>query len=165
MSSRPRVTATAVAGAQKIGFLNAAATGSYFIEYPPSIDLLGVSFNTDAGKNLVGAFHPPSAVICDPATLGTLPERSYREGLAEAVKHAATLDARYGEWLGGNADGIGRRDGATLEALIGRSAELKAEVEAMGFSLAAKVVRATCREDGAACRWTVSWEAGVAVGF
>ena len=44
-------------------------------------------------------------------------------------------------------------------------AELKAEVEAMGFSLAAKVVRATCREDGAACRWTVSWEAGVAVGF
>src|ERR1019366_732843 len=46
--------------------------------------------DTDAGKNLVGAFHPPSAVICDPATLTTLPERTYREGLAEAGKHAAT---------------------------------------------------------------------------
>ena len=44
-------------------------------------------------------------------------------------------------------------------------AELKAEVEAMRFSLATKVVRATCREDGAACRWTVSWEVGIAVGF
>jgi hypothetical protein len=40
-----------IAGAQKIGFLNAAATGSYFIEYPKGIDLFGVSFNTDAGSS------------------------------------------------------------------------------------------------------------------
>lgn len=86
--------------------------------------------DTDAGKNLVGAFHPPSAVICDPATLTTLPERSYREGLAEAVKHAAALDYQYGGWIRLNAASIVRRDGAALESLIRRSVELKASVVA-----------------------------------
>lgn len=84
--------------------------------------------DTAAGKNLVGAFHPPSAVICDPTVLSTLPQRSYREGLAEAVKHAATLDDRYGEWISQHADAIGRRDVATLESLIRRSLEIKADV-------------------------------------
>jgi 3-dehydroquinate synthase len=86
--------------------------------------------DTEVGKNLVGAFHPPSAVICDPAVLSTLPERSYREGLAEAVKHAATLDDRYGEWIGDNTALIARRDNVTLESLIRRSIELKADVVA-----------------------------------
>src|ERR1700716_2710245 len=40
--------------------------------------------DTAAGKNLVGAFHPPAAVLCDTDTLATLPDRTYREGLAEA---------------------------------------------------------------------------------
>ena len=86
--------------------------------------------DTDAGKNLVGAFHPPSAVLCDPAVLRTLPQRSYREGLAEAVKHAATLDHQYGTWIGDNAAAIAARDDATLESLIRRSVELKAAVVA-----------------------------------
>ena len=86
--------------------------------------------DTGAGKNLVGAFHWPSAVICDPAALSTLPERSYREGLAEAVKHAATLDDRYGEWISRNTVAIAGRDGAVLESLIRRSVELKADVVA-----------------------------------
>ena len=86
--------------------------------------------DTDAGKNLVGAFHPPSAVICDPAVLSTLPERTYREGLAEAVKHAATLDDRYGEWILANAGAIAQRDGPVLESLVRRSVELKAAVVA-----------------------------------
>lgn len=86
--------------------------------------------DTGAGKNLVGAFHPPSTVISDPALLATLPERSYREGLAEAVKHAATLDDRYGAWIGSNVEAINRRNGAALESLIHRSVELKAEIVA-----------------------------------
>lgn len=86
--------------------------------------------DTAAGKNLVGAFHPPSAVISDPAVLATLPERCYREGLAEAVKHAATLDDRYGDWIADNVAGIAARDGAVLESLIRRSVELKADVVA-----------------------------------
>jgi 3-dehydroquinate synthase len=84
--------------------------------------------DTAAGKNLVGAFHPPSAVICDPTVLSTLPDRCYREGLAEAVKHAATLDDRYGEWMSQHAAAIAGRDTATLESLIRRSVEIKADV-------------------------------------
>jgi 3-dehydroquinate synthase len=84
--------------------------------------------DTSAGKNLVGAFHPPSAVVCDPATLATLPDRTFREGLAEAIKHGVTLDQAYGEWIAANAVAILDRDTAVLEYLVHRSAELKAEV-------------------------------------
>ena len=84
--------------------------------------------DTDAGKNLVGVFHPPSAVICDPLLLRTLPEATFREGLAEAVKHAATLDDRYGTWIAEQASPIMARDPAALESLIRQSVALKAEV-------------------------------------
>ena len=84
--------------------------------------------DTPAGKNLVGAFHPPSAVLCDPSALQTLPERNYREGLAEAVKHAATLDAGFGKWMLAHAPHIADREIRTLETLIRRSAEIKADV-------------------------------------
>lgn len=84
--------------------------------------------DTPAGKNLVGAFHPPAAVLCDPALLASLPDRSFREGLAEAVKHAATLDARYGQWMLEHAAAILARDPAVLVPLIHRSVELKGEI-------------------------------------
>jgi 3-dehydroquinate synthase len=84
--------------------------------------------NTATAKNLVGAFHPPQAVCCDPETLATLPDAHFRGGLAEAVKHAATLDADYGRWMMASADSIGARDTTTLETLITRSVEIKAAV-------------------------------------
>ena len=84
--------------------------------------------DTPLGKNLVGAFHPPSAVLCDPTALQTLPDRAYREGLAEAVKHAAALDVAFGKWLLSHAPHVASREIRTLEALIRRSAELKADV-------------------------------------
>ena len=49
--------------------------------------------NTPEGKNLIGAFHQPALVLVDPETLRTLPDREYREGFAEAIKHAAIRDA------------------------------------------------------------------------
>ncbi len=49
--------------------------------------------NAVEGKNLLGAFHQPSLVVVDPATLATLPDREFREGFAEAIKHAAIRDA------------------------------------------------------------------------
>ena len=49
--------------------------------------------NTPEGKNLLGAFHQPRLVLVDPKTLATLPDRSYREGFAEVIKHAAIRDA------------------------------------------------------------------------
>jgi 3-dehydroquinate synthase len=84
--------------------------------------------DTSAGKNLVGAFHPPVAVCCDPTLLRTLPDRNYREGLAEAVKHALILDAEYGRWIAGQQDALARRDLDVLTALIERSVRLKAAV-------------------------------------
>lgn len=86
--------------------------------------------NTPAGKNLVGAFHPPTDVVIDPATLTTLPEPHFRDGLAEAAKHAVTLDRAYGEWITANAASIAARDLAALETLIRRSVELKASIVA-----------------------------------
>jgi 3-dehydroquinate synthase len=84
--------------------------------------------DTSAGKNLVGAFHPPDAVVADLDTLATLPAAAFREGIAEAVKHAAILDARYGEWMEQNAARIVARSPDAVEHLVARSAELKAEV-------------------------------------
>lgn len=55
--------------------------------------------NIAEGKNLVGAFHQPALVLVDPRTLATLGDREYREGFAEAIKHAAIRDAQMLEEL------------------------------------------------------------------
>lgn len=84
--------------------------------------------DTPQGKNLVGAFHPPAAVIADPQTLATLPDRDYRAGLAEAVKHGLIADRGYFEWMEANASAITSRGLAPMTRLIRRSVEIKAEV-------------------------------------
>lgn len=83
-----------------------------------------------AGKNLVGAFHPPRAVIADTATLRTLPERELRAGLAEVVKYGAIFDVRFLEWLEQHTDGLLARDDAVLAEAIARSCGYKADVVA-----------------------------------
>ena len=84
--------------------------------------------DTTKGKNLVGSFHPPVAVIADPLTLGTLPERDYRAGLAEAVKHGLIADRDYFEWMETHASELIQRHPDTLTRLIRRSVEIKAAV-------------------------------------
>ncbi|MGZ8397755.1 MAG: 3-dehydroquinate synthase, partial [Gemmatimonadales bacterium] len=84
--------------------------------------------DTPQGKNLVGAFHPPAAVLADPHTLATLPHRDYRGGLAEAVKHGLVADREYFEWMEANALEISSRGLDPLTRLIRRSVEIKAEV-------------------------------------
>ena len=84
--------------------------------------------DTSHGKNLIGAFHPPAAVIADPLVLQTLPDRSYRAGLAEAVKHGLIADETYFAWMEEQADTLAQRDPAALTRLIRRSVEIKAEV-------------------------------------
>lgn len=84
--------------------------------------------DTPHGKNLIGAFHPPAAVLADPRTLATLPERAYRAGLAEAVKHGLIADQGYFEWMEGQVPSLVARDLSTLTQLIRRSVEIKAEV-------------------------------------
>lgn len=84
--------------------------------------------DTSLGKNLVGAFHQPVAVVADPAVLLTLPERAYRSGLAEAVKHGVIADAGYLAWIRDTAEGLVRRDPQALARLIERSITIKADV-------------------------------------
>ncbi|CAA9321949.1 MAG: 3-dehydroquinate synthase [uncultured Lysobacter sp.] len=83
-----------------------------------------------AGKNLVGAFHPPRAVIADTTTLHTLPERELRAGLAEVVKYGAIFDVSFLGWLEAHADELLTRDGDALAEAIARSCAFKAEVVA-----------------------------------
>jgi 3-dehydroquinate synthase len=86
------------------------------------------AINTSHGKNLIGAFHPPTAVLADPCTLLTLPDPVFRGGLAEAVKHGLVADRKYFEWIGMEAGRIRTRDLPTLARLVKRSVELKAAI-------------------------------------
>ena len=83
-----------------------------------------------AGKNLVGAFKQPSAVIADINTLVTLPKRSYIEGFAEIIKHGLILDSELLEWLEINrADLINEKpDTGLLKRITARSTYLKSLV-------------------------------------
>lgn len=86
--------------------------------------------DTPLGKNLVGAFHPPIAVIADPALLATLPDRTFREGLAEAVKHAAITGEAEMAWLEEQVEAILARDPDTVAELVRRSISIKSAVVA-----------------------------------
>ncbi len=86
--------------------------------------------NLPAGKNLVGAFHQPRAVVADTGTLATLPPREYRAGLAEVVKYGAIGDAAFFAWLEANADALNARDDAALIEAIASSCRHKAAVVA-----------------------------------
>jgi 3-dehydroquinate synthase len=86
--------------------------------------------NHARGKNMVGAFHQPLAVIADVATLDSLPERELRAGIAEVIKHGFALDAAFVEWLESNIERILKRDRAALAYAVRRSCELKARVVA-----------------------------------
>ena len=86
--------------------------------------------NLAAGKNLVGAFHQPRAVVIDTDTLATLPDREYRAGLAEVVKYAAIGDAAFFAWIESNVDALNTRDAVTLAQAIADSCRHKAGVVA-----------------------------------
>ena len=88
------------------------------------------AINHARGKNMIGAFHQPRAVIADVASLDTLPDRELRAGLAEVIKHGAALDARFLEWLEANLERVLAREPAALVHVVRRSCELKAGVVA-----------------------------------
>jgi 3-dehydroquinate synthase len=87
-----------------------------------------VGVDTPLGKNLIGAFHPPALVAADPLTLLSLPDRAFRAGLAEAIKHGLIADANYFGWIEANTERILGRDLDALTHLIHRSVEIKAAV-------------------------------------
>jgi 3-dehydroquinate synthase len=84
--------------------------------------------NLPDGKNLVGAFYPPRLILTDPALLRTLPNREFRGGLAEVIKHAIIADAKMFGYIERNIAKILKRDAVALEYLIPRNAAIKAWV-------------------------------------
>jgi 3-dehydroquinate synthase len=86
--------------------------------------------NLPEGKNLVGAFHQPRAVVADINALATLPDREYRAGLAEIVKGAAIGDPGFFAWLEEHADAITTREPAVVAEAIARKCAYKAGVVA-----------------------------------
>ena len=87
-----------------------------------------VGVNLKSGKNLVGAFYQPRAVLCDLNTLRTLPQRELRAGLAEVIKYGIIYDAKLFARLERELDRLLALDAPALEAVIARCCEIKADV-------------------------------------
>ena len=86
--------------------------------------------NHPGGKNLIGAFHQPRAVVSDIGTLATLPPRELRAGLAEVIKYGLVADAGFLGWIEANLDGLIALEPGALVYAVRRSCELKAEIVA-----------------------------------
>lgn len=84
--------------------------------------------NLVSGKNLIGAFHQPLAVLIDPDTVRTLPEREFRAGLYEIVKSGIIRDAELFRVLDEQADQVLAQEPKVLERIIADAVRIKAEV-------------------------------------
>lgn len=88
------------------------------------------AINHPLGKNMIGAFHQPIAVISDTSTLNTLPENELSAGLAEVIKYGLLDDLEFLHWLDKNMDKLIQRDSTAMAYAIKRSCEIKADVVA-----------------------------------
>jgi shikimate kinase/3-dehydroquinate synthase len=135
-----RKTTMVALGGGVIGDLTGYAASSYmrgvpFIQVPTTLlsqvdSSVGgkTGINHPLGKNMIGAFYQPQAVLADTATLSTLPARELSAGLAEVIKHGAIIDAAFFDWIERNIGKLMARDPAALAYAIQRSCEIKADV-------------------------------------
>lgn len=135
-----RKTTLIALGGGVIGDLTGFAAATYmrgvpFIQVPTTLlaqvdSSVGgkTGINHPFGKNMIGAFYQPQAVIADTATLNTLPVRELSAGLAEVIKHGAIIDAQFFDWIEGNIAKLVARDADALAYAIQRSCEIKADV-------------------------------------
>lgn len=118
------------------GFLAATyQRGIAFLQVPTSLLAMvdssvggKVAVNHPLGKNMIGAFHQPEAVLVALDTLKTLPERELKAGLAEVVKYGIIADADFFDWLEQHASALLARDPETLRHAIRISLEIKARI-------------------------------------
>jgi 3-dehydroquinate synthase len=87
-----------------------------------------VAVNLPAGKNLVGAFHPPRLVVCDASILITLPEIEFISGLGEVIKTALIGDAELFELMENQLDKILARDLEILENVVASCVQVKSKI-------------------------------------
>jgi 3-dehydroquinate synthase len=135
-----RKTTLIALGGGVIGDLTGFAAATYmrgvpFIQVPTTLlaqvdSSVGgkTGINHPLGKNMIGAFYQPQAVIADTTTLDTLESRQLSAGLAEVIKHGAVIDARFFDWIEANIERLVARDAAALAYAIQRSCEIKADV-------------------------------------
>lgn len=86
------------------------------------------AINHPLGKNMIGAFYQPHRVVCDLATLDTLPPRELAAGLAEVIKYGPIADIDFLEWIEARLDDLLARDPQALAHAVARSCEIKARV-------------------------------------
>ena len=84
------------------------------------------AINHPMGKNMIGAFYQPRLVVCDAATLDTLPGRELSAGLAEVIKYGPIADMHFFDWIEANLSALMARDPAALAQAVRRSCEIKA---------------------------------------
>jgi 3-dehydroquinate synthase len=89
------------------------------------------AINHPVGKNMIGAFYQPLAVVADTHTLHSLPARELTAGIAEVIKYGAIRDCTFFEWIEENIDALVARDSDVLGYAIERSCRNKAEVVAL----------------------------------
>ncbi|MET0857385.1 MAG: bifunctional shikimate kinase/3-dehydroquinate synthase AroKB [Telluria sp.] len=135
-----RKTTMVALGGGVIGDLTGYAAASYmrgvpFVQLPTTLlaqvdSSVGgkTGINHPLGKNMIGAFYQPRAVLADTSALATLPARELAAGLAEVIKHGAIIDAAFFDWIEQNIGKLVARDQAALAHAIARSCEIKAEV-------------------------------------
>lgn len=111
--------------------------GVHFIQVPTTLlsqvdSSVGgkTAVNHPMGKNMIGAFYQPQAVVIDIATLETLPDRELSAGMAEVIKYGLIADAEFYTWLEDNMSSLLARDGAALGHAIARSCAIKADIVA-----------------------------------
>lgn len=137
-----RTTTFVAVGGGVVGDISGFAAASYqrgvnFIQVPTTLlaqvdSSVGgkTAVNHPLGKNMIGAFYQPQAVVIDIDTLKSLPEREFAAGLAEVIKYGLIADAAFYRWLKDNLAQLLRKDEAVLAEAIRRSCEIKAAVVA-----------------------------------
>ncbi len=136
-------TCTLIAlGGGVVGDMTGYAAASYqrgvnFIQVPTTLlsqvdSSVGgkTGVNHPLGKNMIGAFHQPQAVIADTLTLNTLPDRELSAGMAEVIKYGLINDVEFFEWLEENMEALMARDLVLLAEAIRRSCADKAQIVA-----------------------------------
>ena len=135
-----RATLLVVVGGGVLGDLGGFAAASYLrgidlVHVPTTLlaqvdSAVGgkVGVNHRLGKNLIGAFHAPRAVLADPTILGTLPRRELRSGLYEVIKYGAIASPELLPRLAASLDGVLAKDPATLTPIIAECVGIKAAI-------------------------------------
>lgn len=137
-----RKTVLYALGGGVVGDMTGFAAASYmrgvpFVQVPTTLlaqvdSSVGgkTAINHPAGKNMIGAFYQPRRVVCDMATLATLPEREFSAGLAEIIKYGPIADMEFFDWLEQNMQALRARQHDVMRVAVQRSCEIKAWVVA-----------------------------------